>query len=683
MWIHSIKLRNFKSYRDAAFSFPQPTDNQNIVLIGAQNGHGKTTLLEAVYLCLYDKDALPHLHRAGLKHHAEKVRLADFLQSALHHKAEPRYGQYFIELELEIRHSEQSGLRIRRKWHFNHEKKYTETAAYADLYQNGEYRLLESQDINKFLNLFAIPIDYAPFFFFDGEKIVKTAESSGAGTWLKSALTGLLGITLLERLRESLKDYKSKCISENASKKIQDDLNHAERELASAENKYLDLQNELTALESILEQHASQRDYLTQQLGGSSDIRSSAELLQLREQLEKESTEFNNRLKAAVKAMPLAFLPRDRLNKLQTQLLLEKNRLNHEAGKNQIAEKVDDFWNAFIVNQKVKNALGTLAETILNQPSLKEALEECWNDLFYPLPSECADKIQHNYLSVNSHAEIENEIGKLRGMPQEPIGKLLEEIENRDAKRKDIAVEIESLKGSNNDELVEQLKQITKESEQFKENYGVLKTNLVQASKNREHKRKEVLDLQNRISDSNPKLLKSRRADLVDKVIIRLSEELLKQKIQEISDVATRINHEIAHDQRIGRIRVESTGRMILFGSDGCASQVDLSAGQTQILIMSLVSALAEVTHYKAPFIIDTPLARLDADHREGLFQHWGKLSQQVILLSQDTEITTDVYERLSQHINKTYLIQAESLDTAGAHSKVIADEYFQHALHR
>lgn len=97
-----------------------------------------------------------------------------------------------------------------------------------------------------------------------------------------------------------------------------------------------------------------------------------------------------------------------------------------------------------------------------------------------------------------------------------------------------------------------------------------------------------------------------------------------------------------------------------------------------QILIMSLVSALAEVTHYPAPFVIDTPLARLDEGHREGLFKHWSGLEQQVILLSQDTEITPEVYRRLDPHIGRTYLVEAESLDSAGACSRVTADVYFE-----
>ena len=58
MWISRIELTNFKSYRHAEFSFPEPEGEQNIVLIGGINGYGKTSVLEALYLCLYGKDAI-------------------------------------------------------------------------------------------------------------------------------------------------------------------------------------------------------------------------------------------------------------------------------------------------------------------------------------------------------------------------------------------------------------------------------------------------------------------------------------------------------------------------------------------------------------------------------------------------------------------------------------------------
>ena len=97
-------------------------------------------------------------------------------------------------------------------------------------------------------------------------------------------------------------------------------------------------------------------------------------------------------------------------------------------------------------------------------------------------------------------------------------------------------------------------------------------------------------------------------------MIDRLKEALLKEKVEILAQTATRMNQAIAHDALIGQIRIDDHGRLRLFGCDGHETQVDLSAGQMQILIMSLISALAEITHYQAPFVIDTPLARLDSD---------------------------------------------------------------------
>lgn len=67
MWIAKIELFNFKIYQHQTFEFPQPKAGRNIVLIGGMNGYGKTSVLEALYLGLYGKEAVEHLGRAGLK----------------------------------------------------------------------------------------------------------------------------------------------------------------------------------------------------------------------------------------------------------------------------------------------------------------------------------------------------------------------------------------------------------------------------------------------------------------------------------------------------------------------------------------------------------------------------------------------------------------------------------------
>ena len=61
MWIAKIELFNFKSFQHQTFEFPQPRAGRNIVLIGGMNGYGKTSILEALYLGLYGKEAVEHL----------------------------------------------------------------------------------------------------------------------------------------------------------------------------------------------------------------------------------------------------------------------------------------------------------------------------------------------------------------------------------------------------------------------------------------------------------------------------------------------------------------------------------------------------------------------------------------------------------------------------------------------
>lgn len=540
------------------------------------------------------------------------------------------------------------------------------------------YLPIEFAELDKYLNTYALPFDYAPFFFFDGEKIVQAAERSGTGIWLNTALKGLLGVTLLTRLSDSLSDYRKRCISENASKKMQEDLDKAESALNSAQVQYDVFREEWEKVQQEWAHWDAERARLQQQLGGGSDIRTSQDLLAQREKLAKEEEAFNVKVKEAVKAMPLAFLPSDSLNALRQKLECEANRLNHEAGREQITGRVHDFWGAFVGSEKVKEVLGRSAGTILDDPLMKEAVAECWNELFYPLPENCAETIEHNYLSQNAYAEIQSEIGRLQGMPQGKIGNLLADIEQRKREQEQVLEELELLKGSNKDELVEQLKIANSQTDIFKERSGSLKSNVRQKEKECLQRKNEVAALQDKISGSNPMLLKSRRAGQVEKVISVLTDALMRQKVDEIGETATRINHTVAHDARIHKIHIETNGRMELYGRDDRPTRVDLSAGQMQILIMSLVSALAEVTRYPAPFVIDTPLARLDEAHREGLFKHWSGLKQQVILLSQDTEITPEVYRRLDPHIGRTYLVKAESLDSAGARSHVTADVYFE-----
>ena len=72
--------------------------------------------------------------------------------------------------------------------------------------------------------------------------------------------------------------------------------------------------------------------------------------------------------------------------------------------------------------------------------------------------------------------------------------------------------------------------------------------------------------------------------------------------------------------------------------------------------------------------IIDTPLGRLDSEHRRNLIEHYfPHASHQVLILSTDTEVDPAFYRSLSQHVSHAFEIKYDSATS----SSEIRDGYF------
>jgi DNA sulfur modification protein DndD len=101
----------------------------------------------------------------------------------------------------------------------------------------------------------------------------------------------------------------------------------------------------------------------------------------------------------------------------------------------------------------------------------------------------------------------------------------------------------------------------------------------------------------------------------------------------------------------------------------------ELSEGEKQLFATSILWSLAKTSGRSLPFIIDTPLARLDVDHRDNLVEEFfPAASHQVIILSTDTEITKSYYEKLLPYITRSYSMEYDS----EMRCSKIADHYFE-----
>ena len=81
-----------------------------------------------------------------------------------------------------------------------------------------------------------------------------------------------------------------------------------------------------------------------------------------------------------------------------------------------------------------------------------------------------------------------------------------------------------------------------------------------------------------------------------------------------------------------------------------------LSEGEKQIFAISVLWGLARASARPLPAVIDTPMARLDAAHREHLVErYFPYASHQVVIFSTDTEVDRKYYQDLQPHIARAY----------------------------
>jgi DNA sulfur modification protein DndD len=90
-----------------------------------------------------------------------------------------------------------------------------------------------------------------------------------------------------------------------------------------------------------------------------------------------------------------------------------------------------------------------------------------------------------------------------------------------------------------------------------------------------------------------------------------------------------------------------------------------LSSGEKQIYISCLIKAILNESINSLPIFIDTPLGRLDEEHRDNITKkYYPALSQQVVLFSTNSEITPKRYKDILNNISKSYLLVNDGANT-------------------
>lgn len=104
---------------------------------------------------------------------------------------------------------------------------------------------------------------------------------------------------------------------------------------------------------------------------------------------------------------------------------------------------------------------------------------------------------------------------------------------------------------------------------------------------------------------------------------------------------------------------------MTLYRAGKPFPRAQLSAGEDQIFAIATLWALREVSGRPLPVIIDTPLSRLDDEHRRTMLAEFmPQVAQQVIVLATNVEIDDATFRFLEPAVSHAYLLNADSTMT-------------------
>ena len=138
--------------------------------------------------------------------------------------------------------------------------------------------------------------------------------------------------------------------------------------------------------------------------------------------------------------------------------------------------------------------------------------------------------------------------------------------------------------------------------------------------------------------------------------------ELQKRKTDILAETITSCYKKLANKKNlINKIVMESDSLAIKYLSEEGkeVTQDSLSAGEQQLMVISILWALAICSKKKLPVIIDTPLSRLDSLHRIALINtYFPNAGEQTIILSTDSEIDSTYYDLMKDNVGDEFTLK-------------------------
>lgn len=658
MTLDELVVENFGIYRDRhVIALTPPSKKKPIVLFGGMNGAGKTTLLDALQLGLHGKRAKCSNRGSG--------SYEDFLRGCINRFADPSGG---ASVEVQFHHvtdGQEQSYRVRRSWHENG----SGLKENIDVFVNGNRDAAVSDAWAEYAEEF-IPARLSHLFFFDGEKIEALADLDNASELLRSGIHSLLGLDIVDRLVADLD-----VVASRKNKQLKVDITaaaaieQAQSELSGLTPRRDELVQKLASLQSQLEQSAYLHQKVVARLqsegGELFSQKSLLEVTKARIETEIQSLDANLREDASG-AEPLLLVSR------LLDAIHDQARHESTAASAKILSSVLQGRDTLVIGSlRESGAKATLVKTI------SELLDK-------DRKARTQAARSPRYLSLSESAQAQLHELRKSGLPQLRAASA-EQLARREHLTEELAVIERKLSMVPDEDAIapmeaerkaveEKTTQLTRDHAKLQEELRVLDYEIARkqtvASRLREQAMRSELEQEDvaRVKDHSVRAqgaLNSFRQRVIERHIASIQAYVLES-----------FRYLVRKKSLLSAVTIDpQTFAVELRGGDGKLMKPDrLSAGERQLLAVSLLWGLAKASRRPLPAIIDTPLGRLDSSHRKHLVErYFPHASHQVLLLSTDEEIRGKYLEAIRPSVGHSYLLEFDEAER----SSVVKPGYF------
>lgn len=647
MIIDEITIHNFGVYLGRQkVSLNPENDHKPIVLIGGLNGLGKTTFMDAFQLALFGKFA--NCSNRG------SLAYDKYLEKCIHKAVDPKDG---AAINLKFRHSTNGLERIyevRRSWRLNR-KNISETV---EVLCDDQLDHVITEAWHEHAEQF-LPLRISNLFFFDGEKIKDLADFSKSKELIATGINQLLGLDLIGQLMTDLVALEKRNKLKLTAKAKRTRIESIENCLRELSKKKEDLEYQILEFQKVLDLLANQVIEIDERFrieGG--------ELYQKREGLEskrstadKDLTEIKNKL-VDLAGGELPFI----LVSDQVQSILEQAEIEEKAADN---EKLYDTLQER--DESIKRDLKSLGLS-------KESYDQIDRLLKKDLEERSAFKDIDRYLNLDTDT-----LTSIKAILNGSAEAVASEVKDLLCKKSDIEGQIEDLdrqlanvpdaeaiaKLINEKEKARLMKHeadighgvLLRELENIRKTISVTENALEKALENEIEAEYE--------QDSSGRIIEHSKRSR--KTLALFKEKVARHHLDKIEYLVLDAFRQLLRKESLVKaLRLDpNTYEPELIGTDGKALDVQrLSAGERQLLAVSLLWGLAKASGRPLPTIIDTPLGRLDTTHRTHLVKrYFPYASHQVILLSTDEEINEKYYRMIKPWLSHEYHLEFDEND--------------------